>query len=273
MDRYAVFGNPIHHSKSPQIHQWFAEETGQVLEYKAQEVDLGQFKQAALAFFDSGGLGLNITVPFKQDAFQFADSLTERSQRAGAVNTLARQPDGQILGDNTDGYGLVTDIRDNLLWSIKAQRVLVLGAGGAVRGVLAPISIEQPAEIVIANRTGSRAEDLAREFNDLGKISGMSYEQLSELSRPFDLVINGTSLSLSGGIPPIPNTLLTPKTCVYDMVYAHEPTAFMSWAGNLDCQTSDGLGMLVGQAAESFYVWRGIRPSTSELIKALRKNL
>ncbi|MEQ9209029.1 MAG: shikimate dehydrogenase [Pseudomonadales bacterium] len=273
MDRYAVFGNPVSHSKSPQIHQWFAEQTHQALEYSAQLIELGQFDQAARSFFDDGGLGLNVTVPFKQDAFEFADSLTERARRAGAVNTLARQPDEKILGDNTDGYGLVTDIRDNLSWSIKAQRVLVLGAGGAVRGALAPISVEQPAEIVIANRTGSRAEDLAREFNDLGKISGISYEQLSELTRPFDLVINGTSLSLSGEIPPIPITLLTPKTCVYDMVYAHEPTAFMSWAGNLNCQTSDGLGMLVGQAAESFYVWRGIRPSTSELIKTLRKNL
>lgn len=273
MDSYAVFGNPVAHSKSPKIHQWFAEKTGQVLDYSAQLVEPGEFEPAAKAFFDAGGLGLNITVPFKQEAFEFADRLTDRARRAGAVNTLARQSDGKILGDNTDGYGLVTDIRDNLSWTIAARRVLILGAGGAVRGVLAPILAEQPAEILIANRTGSRAEDLAREFSDLGKIDGMGYQKLADLTRSFDLVINGTSLSLSGEIPPVPAALLTAETCVYDMMYAQKPTAFMSWAEKLGCQTSDGLGMLVNQAAESFYVWRGIRPPTSELIKTLRKKL
>ena len=273
MDRYAVFGNPIHHSKSPQIHQWFAEKTGQVLEYKAQEVELGQFKQAALAFFDSGGLGLNITIPFKQHAFEFADSLTERARRAGAVNTLARQPDGQILGDNTDGYGLVMDIRDNLSWQINTARILILGAGGAVRGVLSPIFAEQPAEIVIANRTIAKAKELANEFSDLGKITGVGYEQLMHRSEPFDLVINGTSLSLTGDLPSVPEKLLTSETCVYDMVYANEPTPFMSWAKGFGCQVSDGLGMLVGQAEESFYIWRGVRPPTLELIKILREEV
>jgi len=273
LDRYAVFGNPVGHSKSPQIHRWFAKKTHQELEYSAQLVELGQFEQSAKAFFDAGGLGLNITVPFKQDAFAFADSLTERARRAGAVNTLARQPDDSILGDNTDGYGLVIDIRDHLTWSIKAQSVLILGAGGAVRGVLAPVFAEEPQKIVIANRTGAKAINLAREFADLGKITGCGYEQLQEQTRPFDLVINGTSLSLSGEIPPIPPALLTSETCAYDMVYASEPTAFMAWAKELGCQTSDGLGMLAGQAAESFFVWRGVRPEISALIKTLRGEL
>ncbi|MEX2366743.1 MAG: shikimate dehydrogenase [Pseudohongiellaceae bacterium] len=273
MDRYAVFGNPVGHSKSPQIHRWFAEKTHQELEYSAQLVELGQFEQSARAFFDAGGLGLNITVPFKQDAFEFADSLTERAKRAGAVNTLARQPGGSILGDNTDGYGLVMDICDHLAWPINARRILVLGAGGAVRGVLAPIFAEEPLEIVIANRTVAKAVDLASEFADLGKITGMGYRQLQEQARSFGLVINATSLSLSGEIPPFPPILLTSETCAYDMVYANEPTAFMTWAKELGCRTSDGLGMLVGQAAESFFVWRGVRPEISGLIKNLRDGL
>ena len=270
MDRYAVFGNPIHQSKSPRIHRWFAEATGQVLEYKAQKVELGQFKQTALTFFEFGGLGLNITAPFKLDAFEFADSLTERARRAGAVNTLARQPNGKILGDNTDGYGLVTDIRDNLHWPISAQRILILGAGGAVRGVLSPIFSERPAEIVIANRTSSKAESLANAFADLGQISATGYEQFRSYDQPFDLVINGTSLSLSGELPPIPEEILSEKTVVYDMVYGNEPTAFMSWADSLGCKVSDGLGMLVGQAAESFFLWRGVHPPVMDLIRLLR---
>ncbi len=271
MDRYAVFGNPIKHSKSPQIHQWFAEQTRQSLEYDARMVELGQFEPAAREFFKAGGLGLNITVPFKHDAYEFAETLTERARRAQAVNTLARQSDGSILGDNTDGVGLVTDIRDNLSWSLNATQTLILGAGGAVRGVLGPILSEHPKEIVIANRTSAKAVELARKFAELGQISGIGYEQLKDQTGSFDLVINGTSLSLGGELPPVPETLLTPQTRVYDMVYANKPTPFMSWASALGCDVSDGLGMLVGQAAESFYVWRGVRPPTLALIKILRE--
>ncbi len=270
-DQYAVFGNPINHSKSPAIHRQFAEQTGQDMHYGKQLVAEGEFAQVAQAFFVQGGKGLNITVPFKLDAYAFAQQLTARAQRAGAVNTLALQSDGSILGDNTDGIGLIHDIH-NLGWEIKSQRVLVLGAGGAVRGVLQPLLAEQPAEVVIANRTHANAEALIAEFHDLGPVSACRFEELE--GAQFDLIINGTSASLNAELPPLPARLLKAGGACYDMMYGPEPTLFMQWASeNHAAHVVDGLGMLVGQAAEAFYLWRRIRPEVVPVITMLRRQL
>jgi shikimate dehydrogenase len=270
-DQYAVFGNPINHSKSPAIHRQFAEQTGQDMHYAKQLVDEQAFTSSAAAFFAQGGKGLNITVPFKLDAFQFAHSLTPRAHRAGAVNTLALQSNGTILGDNTDGIGMVHDMH-NLGWELRDKRILVLGAGGAVRGVLQPLLAEQPQQVVIANRTLAKAKELEVQFQDLGNIRACDYSSLAD--EQFDLVINGTSASLNGDLPPLPNHLLADNACCYDMMYGAEPTVFMKWASERGAQAvADGLGMLVGQAAEAFYLWRGIRPEVIPVITALRHQL
>ncbi len=272
IDKYAVFGNPIGHSKSPQIHTRFAELTQQQLEYTKQLVDVDNFSQAAREFFAGEGRGLNITVPFKLDAYEFADQLSERAQRAGAVNTLAKQDDGRILGDNTDGFGMVSDITDNLGWQITGKRVLVLGAGGAVRGVLQPLLEQNPAAVVIANRTLAKAIQLIRQFKDLGPVKACGFEDLED--QQFDLVINGTSASLAGDLPPLPDYLLSDNASCYDMMYAAQPTIFLQWAQQHGAQQcADGLGMLVGQAAESFSLWRGVRPQVQLVIDELRREL
>lgn len=270
-DQYAVFGNPINHSKSPAIHRQFAEQTAQDLHYGKQLVALDQFAESARAFFAQGGKGLNITVPFKLEAYEFAGQLTARAQRAGAVNTLALQADGSILGDNTDGIGMVHDMH-NLGWELSGKRILILGAGGAVRGVLQPLLAEQPTQVVIANRTYAKAEELAQLFHDLGDVQAKTYEQLE--GEQFDLVINGTSASLSGDLPPLPAGLLRPGASCYDMMYGSEPTVFMHWAQECGAaRVADGLGMLVGQAAEAFYLWRHIRPEVVPVITSLRRQL
>lgn len=270
-DQYAVFGNPINHSKSPAIHRQFAEQTGQDMHYSKQLIAEGEFKKAAQDFFAHGGKGLNITVPFKLDAFSFAQQLTPRAQRAGAVNTLALQADGIILGDNTDGIGMVHDMH-NLDWRLRDKRILILGAGGAVRGVLQPLLEEQPAQVVIANRTFSKAEELAAQFHDLGDLQARTFEQLN--GEQFDIVVNGTSASLNGELPPLPENLLAANASCYDMMYGAEPTVFMRWAQEHGAaKIADGLGMLIGQAAEAFYVWRHIRPEVVPVITALRRQL
>ena len=269
-DKYAVFGNPIKHSKSPAIHAAFASQCSQAMQYRAVRVDEGDFEGAAKRFFDGGGRGLNITVPFKQDAFNFADSLSERARRAGAVNTLKLADDGTVEGDNTDGIGLVRDMVANLGWVVQGLRVLIVGAGGAVRGVLEPLMRERPRELLIVNRTASRAAQLAEEFSDLGAIEGGGYELIGE--RQFDLVINASSAGLSGEMPDLPSTLLTERSCCYDIVYGPEPTAFMRWAAHHAAwAVADGLGMLVEQAAQSFYIWRGQRPETRPVINQIRE--
>ena len=268
MDSYAVFGNPVRHSKSPQIHAAFAEQCEQDMQYRAILVDEGDFAAAARRFFDKGGRGLNITVPFKRDAFEFADALSDRARLAGAVNTLIASGEG-ITGDNTDGVGLVRDMVANLGWVLRDQRVLLLGAGGAARGVLAPLLREKPAEFLIVNRTAERAEGLAEEFGELGNLQGGGFERMA--GRQFDIVINATSASLAGDLPPLPEDLLTERSCCYDMMYGSEPTVFMRWsAQNTASAVADGLGMLVEQAAESFYLWRGRRPQTGPVISDLR---
>ena len=272
VDRYVVFGNPIKHSRSPQIHAAFAEETGQRMSYRAQLIALGAFAVTAREFFAGGGKGCNITVPFKLDAYAFADELSGRARRAGAANTLALQNDGRIYGDNTDGVGLVRDIEQNLAWEIHGKRVLVVGAGGAARGILEPLLRRHPASLVIVNRTPEKAEQLAHEFADLGAVRACSFETLT--GNQFDLVINATSTGLRGESLPLPSNLLAQDCCCYDLSYGAAPTPFMRWAA---CEAAwavaDGLGMLVEQAAESFCIWRGVRPHTRPVIEMLRADL
>lgn len=270
-DLYALFGNPITQSKSPNIHRQFAEQTGQDMHYTKQLVALGEFEQAAQEFFDQGGKGLNITVPFKLNAFDFAQKRTARAERAGAVNTLAKLSDGTILGDNTDGIGMIHDMH-NLGWELEGKRILILGAGGAVRGILQPLLEEKPAQVVIANRTYSKAEELAKNFHDMGDVQAKTFEQLP--GEIFDLVINGTSASMQGELPPLPDNLLAANASCYDMMYAAEPTIFLRWAQERGAaQLADGLGMLIGQAAEAFYLWRQIRPEVVPVITAMRRQL
>lgn len=271
-DQYAVFGHPIEHSKSPLIHRLFAQQVQQNMQYSKTLVPLDEFKGFAAEFFSSGGKGLNITVPFKLQALEFAHSLSERARRAGAVNTLALQSDGSVLGDNTDGLGLVNDISVNLSWPIAQKEILILGAGGAVRGALEPIIKESPGKLVIANRTVEKAQNLAREFADLCSIEACSYDDLA--GRSFDIIINGTAAGLTAELPPLPDGLVHAKTCCYDMMYGAKPTVFMDWAeaqGAVD--RADGLGMLVEQAAESFNLWRGVKPETNSIISYLRNSI
>lgn len=271
MDHYVVFGNPIGHSKSPLIHRLFAEQTGQQLDYSTLLAPLEDFIGCAQAFFEQG-LGANITVPFKEQAFRLADSLTERAQRAGAVNTLRKGTDGRLLGDNTDGAGLVRDLTVNAGFSLLGKRILLLGAGGAVRGALEPLLAEKPLALVIANRTVEKAELLAHQFADLGPVSAAGFSWLAE---PVDLIINATSASLAGELPPISPSLIQPgHTVCYDMMYGKEPTPFCRWATEHGAaQVLDGLGMLAEQAAEAFYLWRGVRPDTAPVLAELRRQL
>lgn len=271
MDRYAVFGNPIGHSKSPLIHRLFAAQTGEPLSYDALLAPLDDFTGFARAFF-AEGLGANVTVPFKEEAFRLADELTARAARAGAVNTLKRLDDGRLLGDNTDGAGLVRDLTVNAGLALAGKRILLLGAGGAVRGVLEPLLAQQPAELVIANRTVEKAEALARLFADLGPVLASGFDWIDA---PVDLIVNGTSASLAGELPPISPSLIRPgHTVCYDMMYAKEPTAFNRWAAEHGAaRTLDGLGMLVEQAAEAFFVWRGVRPDSAPVLAELRRML
>jgi shikimate dehydrogenase len=270
IDKYAVFGNPIKQSKSPLIHSIFAQQCGQSMHYRAVCVELDGFARAASNFFAEGGLGLNITAPFKRDAYDFAQRLSDSAMRAGAVNTLSLAGDGIIEGDNTDGIGLVRDMVANLGWAIQGLRILILGAGGAVRGVLEPLLRERPRELLVVNRTAQRAVQLADEFADIFPLEGGGYELIGE--RQFDLIINATSAGLVGEMPDLPSSLLTERSCCYDMVYGSQPTPFMLWAAHHAAwAVSDGLGMLVEQAAQSFYIWRRQRPETRPVINQLRE--
>ncbi len=268
IDHYAVFGCPIKHSKSPRIHQIFAQQTGQLLEYSAQEVPAENFSAAVAAFFAKGGKGLNCTIPLKELAWAYADVKTERAQLSKAVNTLALQADGSLLGDNTDGIGLVTDLMSNHAVTLAGSRILILGAGGASRGIIAPILEQSAHSIVIANRTIDKAINLAAEFHHKGSITGCGFNDLK--NRQFDLIINATSTSLSGQLPPLPEDLLTKNGVCYDLAYSNEPTVFVRWGlENQALKSLDGLGMLVEQAAEAFFIWRGIRPETRPVIELL----
>lgn len=269
-DRYAVFGHPISHSKSPRIHGLFAEQTRQAMHYTAQDVPTETFTAVADAFFSEGGKGLNCTVPLKELAWQYAGRLSERARKSKAVNTLARQADGDILGDNTDGIGLVNDLTLNHGIALPNSRILILGAGGATRGILGPLLEQNPTHITIANRTPRKAETIVDEFADMGNLDSSDYADLT--SRQFDLIINATSASLSGELPPLPTGLLAAGGNCYDLAYGNQPTTFVRWGLAQQAANSlDGLGMLVEQAAEAFALWRGIRPETGPVIDLLNR--
>lgn len=269
MDRYAVMGNPIAHSKSPQIHALFAAQCGQRLTYEKLLVPLDGFEAAVDEFQKSGGQGFNITLPFKEQAWALADRRSARAERAGAVNTILFDPQGRRYGDNTDGAGLIRDLRDNHRVRLEDQRILILGAGGAVRGLLPALLQERPAEVVIANRTLSRAQELAAIFTDQqASLRACGFE---DAGTGFQVVINGTSSGLSGDVPPLPPATIAGTVC-YDMLYGDVPTPFLQWAARQGCrQAIDGLGMLVEQAAEAFFLWRSVRPDTGPVIEALRQ--
>jgi shikimate dehydrogenase len=262
-DRYCVFGNPIAHSKSPRIHALFARQTGQDLSYEAILTPLDGFADNVRDFAAAGGRGANVTVPFKEEAFRLADSLTPRAQAAGAVNTLTFK-NGRIRGDNTDGAGLVRDIAHNLCCSIAGRRTLLLGAGGAARGVILPLLDARPATIFVANRTAGKAVELAAAFN----VEGGGFESLA--GRQFDLVINATSAGLADAALPLPAGVFAPGCLAYEMLYGRE-TRFMAQARAAGAAVADGLGMLVEQAAEAFSVWRGVRPDTAPVLVELRR--
>lgn len=267
-DRYAVFGNPIAHSKSPRIHALFAAQTGEDISYEAILAPLDGFAAAVQAFQAAGGKGANVTVPFKEEAFRLATTLTPRARAAGAVNTLSFAEDA-ILGDNTDGAGLVRDLQANLGFDLAGRRILLLGAGGAARGVILPLLEAGPASLVIANRTEEKAFRLALEFAGQTNIlpEGCGFAALA--GREFDLVINATSTGLSDIALPLPPRLFAPRALAYEMVYGRE-TPFMKTAREQGARVADGLGMLVEQAAESFRVWRGVRPATAPVLAALK---
>ncbi len=268
-DQYAVFGSPIKHSKSPGIHKQFAIQTGQNLVYTAQEVSAEDFPNAVDGFFAKGGKGLNCTVPLKELAWQYADFRSERAERSRAVNTLILQDDGSILGENTDGIGLVTDLVSNQGVSLKDSSILILGAGGASRGIIGPILSLLPDNVVIANRTVIKAINLAEEFIGLGSIKGCGFDALA--GQKFSLVLNATSASLTNQLPPLPEGLLAENGVCYDLAYGDEPTAFVRWGQANHAEKSlDGLGMLVEQAAEAFYLWRGVRPDTLPVINSFK---
>lgn len=271
-DRYAVIGNPIAHSKSPEIHAAFAAQTGQALTYERLLAPLDGFAATVQRFIAAGGKGANVTVPFKLEAWQLADELSERARAAGAVNTL-HFAEGKIRGDNTDGVGLVADIVVNAGLVLAGKRILLLGAGGAARGVIMPLLQQRPTGLVIANRTIARAQELVRQFGGEGTQGAQGTIcacEFTQLQGSFDLVINATSASLGGDVPPIAPALLHAGVLAYDMVYGKEPTAFMRFAASHGATVRDGLGMLVEQAAESFYLWRGVRPQTGTVFAALR---
>jgi len=269
-DQYGVVGHPVAHSWSPFIHGMFARQTGETLVYRLHDVRPEDFRSHVLDFFSRGGRGLNITVPHKVAAADLANELTPRAERGGAVNTLMLKRDNRLLGDNTDGAGLVHDLRDNLSVELGGRRVLIVGAGGATRGVVAPLLVLRPAELVVANRTAERAQAFVADFADLGAVRGCGFEEIG--ADPFDVVINATSASLSGEVPAIPASAVRAETVCYDMAYSRSETAFLKWAREHGCERAlQGWGMLVEQAAESFQLWRGVRPQTAPVLAALRE--
>jgi shikimate dehydrogenase len=268
VDRYAVVGNPIGHSKSPRIHALFAAQTGQRLRYDALLAPLDGFADTLEKFHEEGGRGLNVTLPFKEAAWRWVDQRSDRAQLAGAVNTIVLGPGSERFGDNTDGVGLVRDLRENLGVDLRGRRLLLLGAGGAAHGVIGPLLAEEPAALLVANRTVSRARELADVFAPCGPVGACGF---ADLQGHFDLLINATSAGLRGEVPPLPGGLVGAESSCYDMLYADEPTPFVRWAGEQGATlAADGLGMLVEQAAESFHLWRGVRPATQPVIAALR---
>lgn len=277
MDQYAVMGNPVAHSLSPVIHSEFARQTQQKLSYQAIQVETGSFASAVSDFFAQGGKGLNVTVPFKQEAWSLALQRSPDAEIAGAVNTLLQDATGTLQGHNTDGAGLIRDIKDNLGARLEAKTVLILGAGGATRGILLPILREQPVKVIVANRTYSKAAELTKAFAQYGSLEARALDDLEDLKA--DWLINATSASLQGELPALPASIINSDSCCYDLMYSkkhskkdsRQETPFCAWAREAGASlVADGLGMLVEQAAESFYLWRGVRPETLSVINSLR---
>ncbi len=276
MDSYAVMGKPISHSLSPFIHQEFATQTQQTLSYTPIEVEVDHFPAAVSEFFSQGGKGLNITVPFKQEAWALAESRSDFAELAGAVNTLFINSDGQLEGHNTDGLGLLRDIKENYGGSLSGKDILVLGAGGATRGILLPLLKENPKSLLIANRTLAKAQELVSLFGNHDQLKACALSNLDPsigtANMKVDWLINASSASLQGELPLLSKALLKPGAYCYDLMYGKEDTIFCRWAKQAGAEIAiDGLGMLVEQAAESFYLWRGIRPNTAPIMQALRK--
>lgn len=270
LDSYAVIGNPISHSKSPLIHKAFAQQTNQSMQYDAFLAPLDGFQAMVESFRQRGGKGMNVTVPFKLEAYRLATRLTERATIAQAVNTLKFEDD-EILGDNTDGAGLVRDIECNLGILIAEKRILLMGAGGAARGVILPLLQKKPALLAIANRTRGTAEALQDQFSAYGNIVMHTF---MPSNAHFDIIINATSASLHDALPELPTGVFAQATLAYDMMYRQEPTRFLKFAQqNGTRQIADGIGMLVEQAAESFFLWRGIRPQTKPVIAMLKSQI
>jgi len=266
-DRYAVIGNPVAHSRSPEIHAAFARALGEDIDYGRLQATVAGFRPLLERFRNDGGKGLNITLPFKEEAFRYADTLSDRARAVEAVNTL-RFDAGRVFGDNTDGVGLIRDITRNFGVSLAGKRVLLLGAGGAARGVLGPLLAEHPASFVIANRAQAKAEALARRFG--AGSSAVGYAALA--GRRFDVVINATSASLADQLPPIPVGIFAPNGLAYDMLYGRGDTPFLERARSEGAgRVADGSGMLVEQAAESYFTWRGVRPPVETGFSALRR--
>ena len=271
-DRYAVVGNPIAHSRSPEIHAAFARQTGQDIEYSRLLAPIDDFRTTVEAFRAAGGKGVNVTVPFKLEAFDLADEVSQRARDAEAVIFLEFE-DGRIRADNTDGVGLVRDIVHNLGFGLAAKRVLLMGAGGAAQGVLTPVLEREPSILTIANRTVEKALRLAETYRRKAVaassvLCGLGFDELD--GHHFDLVINATSTSLRGQLPPLPADVFAAGALAYDMMYGTVPTPFLAFAAAHGAKTSDGLGMLIEQAAESFLLWRGVRPDTAPVIALLR---
>lgn len=268
-DHYGVVGYPIAHSLSPRIHTAFAKETRQALRYHAIPVAPGQLPQAFAEFQRAGGRGLNVTIPFKEQACLFADRLSARAQLAEAINTLSFAPEGGRDGDNTDGVGFLRDYLENHRGKLSGKHVLILGAGGAVRGLLGPLLSQGPARVVVANRSLGKAQAIEDRFRALGAVEARGYEALA--MERFEVIINATPSGLTAGLPPLPAGILVTDGWCYDLVYGPEPTPFLRWAlTHGAARALDGLGMLVEQAAEAFFIWRGLRPATAAVIRMLR---
>jgi shikimate dehydrogenase len=270
-DRYTVIGHPIAHSQSPRIHALFAKQTGESLSYDATDVPPAELARSFKAFFAHGGKGMNVTVPHKERVKSLVDKLSARARLAGAVNTVAKLSSGELLGDNTDGEGLVTDLVDNLCADLEEARILILGAGGATRGIVPALLRAAPQLITISNRTARTAHELAEHFDKDGTVVGCGYDELP--IKAYDIVIHATSAGLAGELPEFPDTVIGAYSFCYDLSYAASDTPFVAKAKSLGCETSyDGLGMLVEQAAAAFELWRGVRPATAPVIAALRKS-
>jgi shikimate dehydrogenase len=266
--RFVLFGHPVSHSWSPFIHAMFARQFDHVVDYKVQDVTPGEFRHAVINFFVGGGGGANVTLPHKPAAAEIVNELSARAERARAVNTIVRRSATELYGENTDGVGLVTDLVRNLGVTVGGSRLLILGAGGATRGVLAPLLEQEPREVRIANRTPERAKQLAEEFSDLGEISASGFDAVED--RPWDILINATAASLAGEVPELPERCVGRDTVCYDMAYGRGDTTFMRWAAARGSERAyKGWGMLVEQAAESYLLWHGVRPETRPVMGAL----